>query len=375
MALNDNEKKRAIELLAEWYDSAENLVSTDNYSSLDSSIGDDSASIVHCLGRTNHASRGAALTLCLSQVLHPELDIRIHKTELGDGFSARGVDENVTVPFLTDKGLPHSVQSHWMTRTLANDTPYYPDTVLKTVPKSAGPNLILVANIIHDLKDDSSKVAIIAEIILIELVQERNRGRIPITKPKGLSIDKVLLLLHKHFNHGYKKNAPRLPQLAMYAIYQCLMDGISRYSDFTLDPLRKMKSADRKSGTIGDIVISNNGRPIEALEIKFDIPIDQYIVSEAIEKVKAQPVERYLILSTVDPKAEDESLIQELKESFLKSNGCEIIVNGVYDTIKYYLRLLKSTNEFINYYTDLIDKDEDLNYEHKITWNSICSLL
>lgn len=50
-----------------------------------------------------------------------------------------------------------------------------------------------------------------------------------------------------------------------------------------------------------------------------------------------------------------------------------LIVNGVYGTIKYYLRLLSTTNEFINAYTDLLSKDEDLNYEHKVAWNAICA--
>lgn len=58
---------------------------------------------------------------------------------------------------------------------------------------------------------------------------------------------------------------------------------------------------------------------------------------------------------------------------FLETNGCEIIVNGVYETIKYYLRLLKSTNDFVNAYTELLAIDEDINYEHKVAWNAICA--
>ena len=42
-------------------------------------------------------------------------------------------------------------------------------------------------------------------------------------------------------------------------------------------------------------------------------------------------------------------------------------------TIKYYLRLLKSTNDFVNAYTELLAIDEDINYEHKVAWNAICA--
>lgn len=374
--IKEEEKSQAFQILSDWYGRAEELVNSESYYEEDEAIGRETALVVHRLGKTNHAARGAALTLCLSQVLRPDLDTRNHKAEFGDGFSARGIDEVVTVLFLKGKGLPYRVQSHWMTRTLANDTPYWPSTVLKTVPKSAGPDLITTANFVYESRNDCSKLEAIGTILLIELIRERNLGRIPVTRPKGLSIDKVMFLLHSHFNVKYKKNAPRLPQIAMYAIYKCLMASVNRYDGLVLEPLQKMKSADRKSGTFGDVVVSDqNGRPQEAVEIKFEIPIDQSIVAEAIQKVQSQSVERYFILSTVPPKSSDMDEIQRMKDGFLKSNGCEIIVNGVYDTIKYYLRMLKSTNEFINNYVDLLENDVDLNYEHKVAWNACCEKL
>lgn len=90
-------------------------------------------------------------------------------------------------------------------------------------------------------------------------------------------------------------------------------------------------------------------------------------------KATTESVERYFILSTVKPDPNEWEEVQGLIEDFLKSNGCEIIVNGVYETIKYYLRLLKSTNDFVNAYTELLAIDEDINYEHKVAWNAICA--
>lgn len=377
MALSENERIQAIGILSDWYENAEQNVRNENYAGLPDVIG-EGADVVLRLSKTKHATRGVALTLCLCQKLHPELDVRYHKTNLdtnAEGYSARGVDNAATVPFLTEKGLYHNVESHWMTRTMAVDTPYLPDTVLKTVPKNAGPDLIVVANLIHNAQRNFEKVNAIAKILLMGLIYERNMGQIPLTRPKNLSIDQVVSLLHKHFETHYSKNAPRLPQIAIYAIYQCIVGSMKRYEDFTLMPLERMKAANRKSGSVGDIDLNKDKRPIEAVEIKYEIPIDKAIVIEATQKVQTEAVERYLILSTAAPKAEDLEDIQRIKESFLKSNGCEIIVNGVYDTIKYYLRLLESTNDFINNYADLLSDDPDLNYEHKVAWNAVCEQL
>lgn len=85
------------------------------------------------------------------------------------------------------------------------------------------------------------------------------------------------------------------------AIYQCLMNDVDRYREFELKPLERMKTANRKSGTVGDIDLWENGRPIEAVEIKYEVHVGVSHVSEAIQKVQTESVERYFILSTVKP--------------------------------------------------------------------------
>lgn len=177
------------------------------------------------------------------------------------------------------------------------------------------------------------------------------------------------------YEAGFSPICPRLylPLFIDDAIYQCLMNDVDRYREFELKPLERMKTANRKSGTVGDIDLWENGRPIEAVEIKYEVHVGVSHVSEAIQKVQTESVERYFILSTVKPDPNEWEEVQGLIEDFLKSNGCEIIVNGVYETIKYYLRLLKSTNDFVNAYTELLAIDEDINYEHKVAWNAICA--
>ena len=50
---------------------------------------------------------------------------------------------------------------------------------------------------------------------------------------------------------------------------------------------------------------------------------------------------------------------------------CQVIVNGISPTLKYYLRLVNSLPEFINNYSALIEKDQEINFEHKLKWNEI----
>jgi DNA (cytosine-5)-methyltransferase 1 len=48
-----------------------------------------------------------------------------------------------------------------------------------------------------------------------------------------------------------------------------------------------------------------------------------------------------------------------------------VIVNGIFPTLKYYLRLVSSVTEFINHYSDLLEKDREINFEHKQKWAEI----
>ena len=46
-------------------------------------------------------------------------------------------------------------------------------------------------------------------------------------------------------------------------------------------------------------------------------------------------------------------------------------MNGVLDTLKYYLQLVKIPATFVANYVALVEKDQALRYEHKIVWDEI----
>ncbi len=326
----------------------------------------------HDLAAIKHASRGAAITLLAYKLMVPDQDIRSHKDEYESGFSARTFDTKVTVPFLIEKSLPRNVESHWLTQTLSFAGVLNRDVILKTQPKNSGILLIEVVNLCEELDLHSTREMLIS--IFYELILIRNKDKVTLTRPKNLPIDTVQDIVNTHFEQKYKNNAPRLPQLAIYALYQALIGKIDRFAGQSLDTLQRMRSADRKAGTVGDIVVvDSNSNPVEAVEIKYQQRISDIHVCEAIEKVRGASVSRYYILSTAGISEDDLQVIYERKSSFLKQNGCEIIVNGIVETIGYYLRLLPNTTEFLSNYATLVEVDKDTGYEHRIAWNEICS--
>jgi DNA (cytosine-5)-methyltransferase 1 len=373
------------QILEACFQKAELLYQTRNIDLLVQATGCSFADKVRQLAQTKHAARGALLTLLVYKALNLQQDIRCNKTEHPNGFGARSYDTAVTVPFLLAHALPRNVETHWLSQTLSyGDSPWFRGRVLKTTPKQAGSLLIEIVNdfeeLIQERRDKNIPehhivdfVKDTASLILYELIDIRNKDKVLLTRPKNLVIEQIVQLLDEHFHYNYDRNAPRLPQLAIYALYKCLLRSAGRYKDYTLEPLGRMKAADRKAGTVGDIVLSLAGRPAEAVETKLGLPIDKLIVSEAIEKIRAASVERYFILSTAGVRPAEANAIQQLCQAFRASNGCEIIVNGVLETIRYCLRLLPSQYEFIVEYTDLVEVDLDLDYQHRVAWNQICA--
>lgn len=326
------------------------------------------------LGMLEHAAPGVALTLAAYKVCNPAQDVTAHQEGHFGGFSARGYDTRVTVPFLIQHSLPRNVESHWLSQTFSYAPEYRPGVVVKTTPKRAGPLMVDVVYTVQQTGAVELASAVVTGI-LVEKIRIRNRGRMVLTRPKELSVEATASLIARHLATPHRRNGPRLPQLAMYAVYKCLIRHSARYQGCQLEPLGRMKSADRKADTVGDVVVTQNGAPVEAVETKHNLSITFMNICEAIEKVRALAVRRYYLLSTRPIVEEDRSRIEEKKASFLKQNGCEIIINGVIESIGYYLRILPSTTEFIFEYVDLLEKDDDTSYEHRLSWNNACELI
>ncbi|MBL7964661.1 MAG: hypothetical protein JNM31_12560 [Flavobacteriales bacterium] len=351
---------------------AEKIVNEDEVSNLEARLGPLYHSIQE-LGALTHAAPGVALTLATYKVCNPEQDVAAHKDDHVGGFSARGYDTSVTVPFLIEKMLPRNVETHWLTQTFSFAPEFRKGLELKTTPKKAGPLLVTAVAALQDHPIDFARAVVTT--ILVEKIRIRNQDKVTVTRPKNLSIEATVSLIERHLAIKYRQNAPRLPQLVIYAVYQCIVQHVSRYQGCELQPLARLKSADRKSNTVGDIVVTQGGTPFEAVEIKYGQPITFAHVSEAIEKVRALTVRRYYMLSTEDVEESEIDRIKERKDDFLKQNGCELILNGILASLSYYLRLLPDTTDFVMNYATLVETDQDTSYEHRISWNSCCQAI
>ena len=147
-----------------------------------------------------------------------------------------------------------------------------------------------------------------------------------------------------------------------------------RFKNMELDSLGSHNSSDRSSKETGDIVVRNiKTKDIyEVVEVKFDIKPTHLMVDYAYDKIKYNNnVQRYYILSTAKPDLEELNKINDKIDEIYKEYGCQVIVNGIFDSLKYYLRLLTNSDEFLTCYTKNLQANEELDYEHKISWNRI----
>jgi DNA (cytosine-5)-methyltransferase 1 len=200
-------------------------------------------------------------------------------------------------------------------------------------------------------------------------------NEIEIIRPYALSCNELAELLDKHFNGLYKaEGASRLPVLAIYASYQCLIDEAKRFENKQLLPIESHTSSDKSSGRIGDIdILDEKQRAFEAVEVKHGISITLQLVQDAYTKFQTTPVDRYYILSTAYPNKEEYIKIEAEIQRIKNVHGCQLIVNGIMPTLKYYLRLLTNTFEFIDNYVNLLEADNALKFEHKERWNKLIS--
>lgn len=314
------------------------------------------------------------LTSLVYKYINPLQDVRRHQQSIEGGYSGRTFDSKYITPFLKEKKFPSMAESGWLTRSLEQKVPYNYD-----YPGAIKPDNLKFAFL--DLLDkvETAQVDVIAVIdfLLQGLIINRDKHKISLARPQNLSIACIIHLLDMHFHSKYSaEGASRLPVLALYAIYKCLIGELKRFSGKMLLPLESHTSADSRSGRIGDIDIMNSdGSSFEAIEVKFDIPINHNILQIAKEKIQPTSVERYYILSTMPINEKERDLIENDIKQIKNTHGCQIVVNGVLQTIKYYLRLLDNVKDFINYYVELLDCDNSIKFEHKLMWNILISKL
>lgn len=320
----------------------------------------------------NKAIATVLMTLLTHKVVEPTQDMRNHQAKLPNGFAGRTIDQANVTPFMKEKSFPSMAESGCLTRSLEQPHPYdlnYPGEIKPVQMKRAFLNTIDQVQC-HGV--DAEKVLLYYMTLLIK---QRDDMNIELAKPHSLSISNIIKILEKHFTYHYPcAGASRLPTLAIYAAYQCMMGQVARYDGKILCPLESHNSADAQSGRIGDIDINNaDGTAFEGIEIKHEIQITKQLVADAYEKFKVYNTDRYYLLTTASMDSADWDAIDTEIKRIAQIHGCQVIVNGVYSSLKYYLRLVTDTAEFIDHYVELLKADATVKFPHKKAWNDIIS--
>jgi len=316
------------------------------------------------------------ITLLTHKTLYPEQDISNHQSHMSQGFSGRGIDTDFITPTLRELELPSMAESGWLTRSLEQPHPYnltYPGKIDNKVVKKAFLGLIDYVQKNPHLAENVLRVMLNK---VITLAKSSQVALIPLISPESLNIFSIVSSLEEHFSTKYRvRGGSKLSVLAIYAVYQSLIREIKRYESFQLANLGSHTSSDLTSKTAGDIqIFDSNHKLLEVVEVKHDKEIDLAMISVVYEKIRKFNPLRYYIFSRKDIKVAESAQIQEMVSQIRTEHGCQVIINGVLPTIKYYLRLLSLEN-YITNYSNLVIHDKELKAIHKQKWNELVEKL
>ncbi len=93
------------------------------------------------------------------------------------------------------------------------------------------------------------------------------------------------------------------------------------------------------------------------------------------EKIYRYNPKRYYILTTLGIKEDDYDEIISRVHHLKMEHGCQLIINGLLPTLKYYLSLVDNLEEYLNIYSESIVNDSELKIVHKKMWVDIQSTL
>jgi DNA (cytosine-5)-methyltransferase 1 len=365
MSINiTNHKEKLLEI----YQKSSNVADINN-------ISDEMMNFLKIIADNIDKNKGVytvLITLMVHKLLELEQDIRLHKIEFKNGFSGRTIDTKYITPTLRELGLPAMAESGWLTRSLEQPYPY--DLNYKGKISGKGMKEAFL-KVIDAFQNDPTITENMLRIILNKAILFKENNLIEIKKLDNadeISIKAIVELLKKHFTEKYDTwGGSKLPVLAFYAIYKSLILEVNRYENCRLEPLGSHTASDWTSKSAGDIQIIKNDRMFEAIEIKLDRPIDINMARIAYEKIVKFNSERYYILSDKGVLEKDQSEINELILKIKEEHGCQLIINGILHTLKYYLRLITNPKRFFNEYIELVKDDTELKTIHKTKLKSL----
>ena len=331
----------------------------------------------------NEENQKAVFTVLVSSLfykcLHPEQDVRRHQAGMENGYSGRTFDTQYVTPFLKLNNFAgHMAETGWSTKSLEHAMPYdmnYSGKIKNKKVRNA------FKEILHDVEVNNANHELILKALLKSSYDENQNRNMqllnPINSESKHSIEDIINILGQHFYYYQNRNKNRegaalLPVIAIYSMYELEMEQISRFSDKKLCNLSSHTSADIHTNNAGDIdILDENGDLYEVVEVKFDKYVDYMMVWDCFQKIKPTTIQRYYILSTLPIKGSDKDRIKKLIKTAEQEHGCQIIINGVFQTIRRLLRIVEDPDMILNRYWLNIQSNPEVKFRHKQSWNNI----
>jgi DNA (cytosine-5)-methyltransferase 1 len=332
----------------------------------------------------NKSLVSALVTSLLKKITDPTQDIRLHRTDFKGGYSARSLDTNITTPFFKQHFPKYAnKESGFLSMATRSPVPWTKKEGHKIKTQASK----LFMNSFLDIFDAIESKKISPEETLIyffkKLYTLSLQQKMIFDDTIGTSdfigiinINSILQMLEKHFSTD-ERGTSRLPVIAIYSVYQRLFKQVKRYENKILRPLNVHTSSDKHG--YGDIEVWNkNNMPFEMVEIKHNIPIDRNLLFDVIKKSENTTIKRYYILTTAKDNfisQTEEEFINKLILKIKKDVNLEIIANGIFTSLKYYLRFIEDYKEFIQGYTQNLVEDSknstEIKESHIIKWKKI----
>jgi DNA (cytosine-5)-methyltransferase 1 len=317
------------------------------------------------------------IVTCLAiKAAMPKVDIRYHQTQIQSqtdrpaGFNFRGVSERTVAPWLSARTF-EGAKSGWQTRTFERPKPY-----MRSYDENIADIKDAFLTIFDQIEEHGGVGAdALTYLVLLQLIHRESK-RIILSIPKTSDIQLIVKVFKSHFFHSYRetRGASRLPVLALYAVYQVLLEQLDRYDGMILKPLEQHSAADSQTGAVGDIEVirEDTEEVFEAIEVKHDIALSDRLIQDAALKIMDKTVDRYYILTTHSNCEPDDKLHTKIANIKALYN-CQLIANGVIPSLKYYLRLLSDPSTVFPRYVNLLNQDKTIKHEHREVWNKLAT--
>lgn len=358
------------QILEQAYKKAEIIVKKNQLNAFKETIRTDVDLLIDKIEQ-NKSIVSALVTSLVKKIIEPTQDIRLHRIDFENGYSARSLDTKYTSPFFKNYFPKYAnKESSFLTLSTRERIKWTKKdgNTLKIRNKNLKISFLNIFDQIevHNKKPKDYLNYLFAKLIVLSLQDELIlQSASKQFKTIGtLNINLILEMLQKHFS---EKLSSRLPVIAIYSIYQILIPILKRYENKKLLPLQVHTSSDKHG--FGDIEIyTKNNKPFEIVEIKHNIPLDKYLIFDIVKKTESTTIDRYYILTTYKAGFENEEIEKSVNKFIMQikqQKGIDIIANGIITTLKYYLRFIDDYKQFIKIYTQNLVNDTKTSTEVK----------